>query len=106
MFEVITRAAYPKMSAGYQESQNKTQNTAAYQKCQDRMENKSAGHRDCLARTHDSRLSEISERNSMSSKWPRWRTCQQVIGNIRTEQHVIEMAKMENMSAAHGNCLK
>jgi hypothetical protein len=36
-----------KMSAGYRESQNETPNTAAYQKCQDRMENKSAGHRDC-----------------------------------------------------------
>jgi UDP-3-O-[3-hydroxymyristoyl] glucosamine N-acyltransferase len=36
-----------KISAGYRESQNETPDTATYQNCQDRMENKSAGHRDC-----------------------------------------------------------
>jgi hypothetical protein len=52
--EEVSSSSNISLSAGYRESQNETPDTAAYQNCQDQMENKSAGHRDCQDRTQDS----------------------------------------------------
>jgi hypothetical protein len=56
-----------KMSAGYRESPNETQNLAAYRKCLDLIENRSANHRNCQDGIKDSMSSEIVRKENKSA---------------------------------------